>query len=134
MPTYGQTAEQAKAAVERAAAREEKAVHWTAREDLGCLTSAAETRLSLAEKYGTTLPSIVAVTEISNKIAAQIVAERGLSDSTIKKLKRAARGQTVKLTSKEIDEIEEREGFREGWMDVDGKQVVIYASGNATRL
>lgn len=64
MITRGQTVEQAKAAVEHAAAREGKVVNWNAREELGYRTEAAENRLSIAEKYGTTLPSIVAVLKV----------------------------------------------------------------------
>lgn len=60
---YGQSAEQAKAAADRAASKEEKA-SWMAQEDLGYRTEAALNRLQLAEKYGTTLPAIVAVLKI----------------------------------------------------------------------
>lgn len=62
--SYGQTAEQAKQALDRASNKEENAVHWTTREDLGYRTEAAANRLQLAEKYGTTLPTIVAVLKV----------------------------------------------------------------------
>lgn len=61
---YGQTAEQAKQALDRASNKEENAVHWTTREDLGYRTEAAANRLQLAERYGTTLPTIVAVLKV----------------------------------------------------------------------
>lgn len=63
MSVYGQTPEQAKQALDRAAAREEGA-SWSAQEDLGYRTEAALNRLQLAEKYGTTLPTIVAVLKV----------------------------------------------------------------------
>lgn len=61
---YGQTIEQAKTALDRAAAREENATSRTAQDDLGYRTEAALNRLQLAEKYGTTLPTIVTVLKV----------------------------------------------------------------------
>lgn len=63
-PAYGQGVDQARASLSRAEQREEKAVHWTTRDDLGYRTEAAANRLAIAEKYGTTLPKIVAVLKI----------------------------------------------------------------------
>lgn len=64
MPTtYGQTAEQAKAALDRAITKEENA-SWSRQDDLGFRTEAAAQRLHFAEKYGTTLPTIIGIFKV----------------------------------------------------------------------